>query len=113
MEESVGKLWDRLITHAARRNHSAVAVRLEEVMRPAGMMFRAFGGAPGVRLVGAPLRAHTARRSWLARIAGTDARAVFAACDTEVLRLPPAIDLFPHAELNRDLYIWLALARAR
>lgn len=112
MEESVGKLWDRLIVRAAHRRHAAATVRLEAVAGTAGMVFRAFGGAPGVRVVGAPLRAHGARRRWLARIAGTDARAALAACDAEALRLPPEIDYFPDAETNRDLYIWLAALAA-
>lgn len=112
MEESVGKLWDRLVTRAARRNHAEAAVRLEAVAGTAGIVFRAFGGAPGVRLVGAPLRAHGARRHWLARVAGTDTRAAFAACDAEALRLLAEIDYFPDAETNRDLYLWLAALAA-
>ena len=115
MEEHVGALWDRLITHAARRHgyYPAAAVTLAEIEKTAGLLFRAFGGDPGLRVAPAAENRHGARRRWLARLAGLDQRAALSCRDAETLQLPPELALLPRRELNRDLYLWLiALAAA-
>ena len=68
MEEQVGQLWDRLITRAASRRYPAAAVRLEDVSRTAGVLFRALGGDGGLRVEAANATGHGARRTWLQRI---------------------------------------------
>ncbi len=114
MEEAVGKLWHRLITRAAGVSHPAAVVRLREVERTAGVLFRALGGDPGLRVAAAPVDEHRARRSFIARVAGAGSHAALARMDAATLRLPPEIDAFPEHDLNRDLYLWLAaLAAAR
>ena len=50
MEEQIGQLWHRLVTRAARREYPEAAVRLSEVQQAAAMMFRALGGARGLRV---------------------------------------------------------------
>ncbi|ROR29494.1 nitric oxide reductase activation protein NorD [Inmirania thermothiophila] len=112
MEESVGLLWHRLITRAAGRGHPEAAVTLEAVRPVVGMLFRAAGGGGGVAVTAGAARRHGARRRLLERIAGSGERAELASVDAEALRLPPCIDLFPEAALNRDLYLWLAALAA-
>lgn len=112
MEEWVGSLWDRWITRAAATGFPAAAVALPQVEKTAGILFRAFGGDPGIRVGPAIVRRHEARRRWLARLAGTGERAALATLDRERLSLPPRIDLFADASLNRDLYLWLAALAA-
>ena len=51
MEEHVGSLWHRLITRAAQRHYPEAAVALTEIEKTAGLLFRAFGGDPGLRVV--------------------------------------------------------------
>ena len=112
MEETVGKIWHRLITRAAGVSYPAAAVRLKEVERTAGVFFRALGGDPGLRVAAATVDPHAARRGLIARIAGIGDRAAHARMDDVTLRLPPEIDAFPERTLNRDLYLWLAALAA-
>ena len=108
MEEHVGQLWDRLITRAASQRHPDAAVTLEQAKCSVGVMFRALGGDGGLRVEAANATAHGARRSWLQRIGGSNRKVELCWCDEQALRLPSVIDVFPYAELNRDLYLWLA-----
>jgi nitric oxide reductase NorD protein len=112
MEERVGQLWDRLIRHTARREFPQAAARLEDVVRPAGVLFRALGGDGGLRIAAATAAAHGARRRWRERIAGTNLRVELAWRDGEALYLPSTIAVFPQPALNRDLYLWLAALAA-
>jgi nitric oxide reductase NorD protein len=108
MEEQVGQLWDRLITRAASRRYPAAAVRLADVSRTAGVLFRALGGDGGLRVEAANATVHGARRGWLQRIAGIRHTVELSWRDDLALRLPAVIDCFPETALNRDLYLWLA-----
>lgn len=113
MEEFVGGLWHRFITRAAEPEYPAAAVTLAEVEAMAGVLFRALGGDPGLRVAAAGERAHGARRGWLQRLAGSGERVAQAARDSQTLTLPPRLAVFPDKALNRDLYLWLiALAAA-
>ena len=112
MEEWVGAFWDRWITQTARRDHPAAAVELKDIEKTLGVLFRALGGDPGLRVATAADSVHGARRRWLQRIAGTNERVAHAALDHETLRLPPRIAVLPTPTLNRDLYLWLAAQAA-
>ncbi|CAL95714.1 nitric oxide reductase activation protein NorD [Azoarcus olearius] len=113
MEEAVGKLWHRLVTRAAGGSHPEAAVTLKEVERRVGVVFRALGGDGGLRVAAATEDEHGARRSWLARVAGSGEKIARARLDENTLRLPAKIEVFADAGLNRDLYVWLgALAGA-
>ena len=107
MEEVVGGLWHRFITARADRRHPEAAVRLDDIERTAGTLFRALGGDGGLRIAAAAESEHGARRGWLSRLAGTDERVAHACRDDETLRLPPTLALFAERSLNRDLYLWL------
>ena len=112
MEEFIGKLWHQWVTKAAGGHYPEAAVKLVEVEKTAGILFRAFGGDPGLNVAAAPLAAHGARRRWLQRLAGSGERVANARRDAETLRLPAEITHFPSRELNRDLYLWLAALAA-
>ena len=107
MEELVGGIWDRVISRVARRDHPEAAVRLCDLEKMLGVLFRALGGDAGLRVAAAADRRHGARRRLLARIAGSGERSAAASLDFETLRLPPEIALFAERALNRDLYLWL------
>ena len=51
MEEWVGGIWDRWITKTARRDHPEAAVRLADMEKTLGVVFRALGGDAGLRPV--------------------------------------------------------------
>jgi nitric oxide reductase NorD protein len=113
MEEHVGALWHRLITRAAQRGYPEAAVVLTDIEKTAGLLFRAFGGDPGLRIAPASATRHGARRGWLARVAGWGEKVDLACRDQEILQLPAQWALWPRRELNHNLYLWLiALAAA-
>lgn len=112
MEEWVGGLWDRWISKAATRSYPDAAVNLPEMTKTLGVIFRALGGDPGLRIQNAVSTQHGGRRNWLERVAGTGFKAQVAGVDGASLRLPEQIALFPEAALNRELYLWLAALAA-
>ncbi|HEY3326331.1 MAG TPA: VWA domain-containing protein [Novimethylophilus sp.] len=112
MEEYVGGLWHKLVTHAADRRHAQAAVTLDEIGKTASIFFRALGGDPGLNLSATPATRHGARRRWLEWLAASGEKAELAWRDGETLRLPERIDLFPERDLNRDLYLWLVALSA-
>ena len=113
MEEWVGIQWHRFITRAADGRDNPGAVRLEEVQRSIGLMFRAGGGAQAVRFAPAnATRVHN-QRSFLQRVAGSGTHAYLGQWQPDVLSLPPAISVFGNAAQNRALYLWLAALAAQ
>jgi len=113
MEELVGVRWHRLITRLANDEHPEAAVTLESVQTRLGVVFRALGGDPGLRVAPATARTVRARRHWLHRVAGTGKRHQLAWRDAESVRVPERIALFPDPALNRDLYLWLVALASR
>ncbi|MGE5471246.1 MAG: VWA domain-containing protein [Bacteroidota bacterium] len=112
MEELIGKFWHRWVTRAAATDYPEAKLRLKEIERTLGIVFRALGGDPGLRVAPAIEHRHGARRRLMARIAGTDEKVAQARVDAATLRLPAEIAAFPEAALNRDLYLWLAALAA-
>ncbi len=112
LEEWVGAHWHRFITRHASGEFEAARVTLESMRRPLGMLFRALGGAPGVALEATPARRLLLRRTWLQRVAGTCEQAPVSWFNGDSLRLPESLAVYPQAELNRELYRWLALLAA-
>lgn len=109
MEEQVGAYWHRLITRSASRRHPESAVRLEEIQKTIGVLFRALGGDGGLKVEASYATDHFGQRTLLQKIAGSDKRVHSAWRDERALLLPPVIDLFADPQLNRDLYLWLAM----
>ena len=112
MEEYVGKLWHNWVTKTSGGHYPEAAVKLADIEKTAGILFRAFGGDPGLKVAAATAEQHGARRSWLQRLAGSGEKVAHARRDAETLRLPPEIAVFPDKALNRDLYLWLAALAA-
>src|SRR5574343_1515403 len=112
MEEFIGKLWHNWVTKAAGGHYPQAAVKLADVEKTAGILFRAFGGDPGLKVAAATAEQHGARRHWLQRLAGSEEKVAQARRDAETLRLPPEIAAFPEKSLNRDLYLWLSAIAA-
>ncbi|MCK6423688.1 MAG: VWA domain-containing protein [Burkholderiaceae bacterium] len=112
MEEWVGQQWHRFITRAAAREHAQAAVALPDMARAIGMLFRAGGGPGAVRLSSAAARRVGGTRGWLQRVAGSGTHAELPRLEAETLALPARIAVFPDAELNRALYLWLAALAA-
>ena len=75
-------------------------------------MFRAAGGDATLRIGAASDQAVGGARTWIARLAGNGERADLPVLDGEVVALPKSVSVFPDSDLNRDLFIWLALLAA-
>ncbi|TFH87705.1 VWA domain-containing protein [Billgrantia azerbaijanica] len=108
VEEFVGRHWHRWASSAASYpDHPQAAVRLDDLRTLLGVFFRTGGGEPGIE-VAAITRRNSSHRLSLRQRLGLDEEALDQARrDEEHLLLPPRIALFPEAELNRDLYLWL------
>jgi nitric oxide reductase NorD protein len=112
MEEQVGQIWHQLITRAATKTYPKAVVKLSEMSKVVGLLFRALGGDGGLRIEATMPRKHGAWRNWLQRLAGTDEKIELCWRNQEALYLPAEIDIFPTKRLNRDLYLWLAALAA-
>ncbi|PVE20566.1 protein norD [Microvirga sp. KLBC 81] len=109
LEETVGQLWHRLVGRAVTYpRHPEHGVSLDEVRGYLAVIFRGLGGEPGVQLAGTAARISSHRLNFRQRIGIAEERLEQPGRDRATLFLPPRIDLFPSATLNRSLYLWLA-----
>jgi nitric oxide reductase NorD protein len=109
MEEWVGKAWHKLITRTASREYPQARVNLEEMRKTLGIVLRALSGDAGLQIRQSSAVANGARRSLMQRLAGTGLKTSAAWRDADSLNLPDSIAIFPQRELNRELYLWLAV----
>jgi nitric oxide reductase NorD protein len=113
LEETVGRFWHRLVGDTASLPHHPQAAVTLTVMAPTlAVCFRGFGGEPGVRIVPARERAAGHRLNLRQRVGLGEERLTQALRTPDSLQLPAQIALFPEAELNRELYVWLAACMA-
>lgn len=112
MEEWIGGLWHRMVTHAAAGHYPDAAVYLSEIDKHLGILYRALGGDSGHQIASAVANRHQAARRWLPRLAGTDERIALACVEEGKLRLPASLDVFSDRAQNRALYLWLTALAA-
>ncbi len=112
-EETVGNIWHEMASDiGAGVTFPEAGVSLASVRPSLSVLFRALGGAAGVEL-GEVAETLVAHRQVLKRKLGTAAdREWVTRFDGEKLMLPPVIDVFPKAELNRAAYFWLTALAA-
>jgi nitric oxide reductase NorD protein len=113
VEEYVGLKWHEYITGKASTDHKDATVRLKDQGFEIGVLFRALGGASGLRIDVATPRDYYMRRTLLQKIAGTHEQVELAWRDQESLHLPEELSLFATAKLNKYLYLWLAALAAQ
>ena len=112
MEEMVGRWWHEALTRLTQPANVGATVRLPDVQKSIGLLFRSAGGAGSLRIAEAGVQRTGGPRPWLYRIAGSGERAALTVLEPDVLALPPVIAAFADPRLNRDLYLWLALLSA-
>lgn len=112
MEEHVGSWWHGFITRHAEQHFPEAAICLADIQQLLGIWFRALGGDGGLEIAGSDATLISSRRTLLQRMAGSNKKTELAWRDENALRLPPQIDYFPDAGLNRDLYLWLGALAA-
>ncbi|MFN4156753.1 MAG: nitric oxide reductase activation protein NorD [Paracoccaceae bacterium] len=112
-EETIGTLWHGMAQRLAPvAGYATHGVTLESVRPGVTLLFRALGGKPGVEVAASPATASRHRRGVGAQLAEARMLEHVAAFDGDALRLPPVIDTFPDAALNRAAYLWLAALAA-
>ncbi len=112
MEETIGALWDKLVTKIAYTGYPEAQVHLEQIAPLATVLFQALGGEAGLQIQASSARRHGAKLNWLQRIAGIGDRHEGTSRTEAELLLPSSIDYFPKRELNRELYLWLLILLA-
>ncbi|UEM06325.1 VWA domain-containing protein [Skermanella rosea] len=109
-EETVGQAWHRLVGGSGSyRRHADAAVELDGIRAGLGLMFRALGGAGGVRLAACGPAASGHRLGLLQRIGLGTEKVDMARFDGATLELPARIDCFPDRADNEALYEWLVV----
>ena len=112
-EETIGNLWHGVAQRLAPvAGYADSAVALEAVRPGVALLFRALGGAAGVEIAPCPATASRHRRGLGAQLAEARVMEHVATFDGTTLRLPPVMDAFPTADLNRVAYLWLAALAA-
>lgn len=112
-EETLGNLWHGVAQRLAPvAGFAAHAVALEAVRPSLTLLFRALGGNSGVEIAASPATASRHRRSVGAQLAEARVLEHVSAFDGWTLHLPPVIDAFPTAALNRAAFLWLAALAA-
>jgi nitric oxide reductase NorD protein len=112
MEEMVGRWWHNAVTRLAQQGSPEAAVHLKDVQKSIGILFRAAGGSSALRLAPASEQRVGGARNWLQKVAGSGSRADTARLEPDVLALPATLSVFEDKQLNRDLYLWLAIQSA-
>ena len=112
-EETMGNLWHGVAQRLAPvAGYAKSAVALESVRPSVLLLFRALGGAAGVEIAASPATASRHRRGIGALLAEAREMEHVATFDGITLRLPPVMDAFPTADLNRAGFLWLAALAA-
>jgi nitric oxide reductase NorD protein len=112
-EETVGKLWHAFASRLdADPVHDGARVPLSSVGGRLAVLFRGLGGDPAVELKAVAEETSHHRLSLMRRLGTWAETAPRASFDGAALRLPESLAVFPAAEANAALYIWLAAAAA-
>ncbi|MBO0611460.1 nitric oxide reductase activation protein NorD [Thiothrix fructosivorans] len=109
MEEWVGKVWHKWVTHSVNYDYPQARVNLDEMRKTLGIVLRALSGDASLQIRQSVDVASDAPRSLMQRIAGTGLKTSAAWRDADSLNLPDSIAIFPQRELNREMYLWLTV----
>lgn len=111
-EETVGNIWhDYASARGAAPAFPKAAVTLEAMRSSAGLLIHALG-REGVAVSEASVAPSRHRLTLARQLGNAQEMLPRAGFDGEKLSLPPQIDAFPDAALNRAAYLWLAAQAA-
>ncbi len=112
-EETVGKLWHAFASRLDGSSvHEGARVLLSQVGGRLAVFFRAIGGDAAVEIKPVAAEVSHHRLSLLRRLGTWADEVPRASFDGAALRLPESLAVFPAAEANAALYLWLAAAAA-
>lgn len=112
-EETVGNLWHEMASGiGAGVTFPEAGVALAQVRPSLAVLFRALGGKPGVELAEAAPTLVQHRQVTHRKLGAERDRQCIARYDGEKLVLPPVMEVFPEAALNRAAFFWLTALAA-
>lgn len=112
-EETVGNLWHDMASGIGTGvTYPEASVTLASVRPSLAVLFRALGGAPGVELAEAAPSLVQHRQVMRRKLGAERDREWVARFDGERLALPPVMETFPDADLNRAAFFWLTALAA-
>src|SRR5690606_32133609 len=85
----------------------AAQIHLDDEGPRLAMVFRALSGDPGLTIKASTERSINTWRPLAHRLAGTGRRHALAWRETDALRVPESLAVFPDKRMNRDLCLWL------
>jgi nitric oxide reductase NorD protein len=114
-EEAVGNIWHDYVTKVgAQPSFPEVAVQLSDIRPSLVLLFRALGGDGSVEIGETPAVRSNHRQSVTRKLGNRGELLFLPRFDGERLGLPPVMEVFPEAAMNRAAYFWLiALAATR
>src|SRR5215468_3964380 len=108
-EEMIGHYWHRLVgSSGSYRRHPEAAVLLERMRMRVVLLFRACGGDAAIRIVACAATSSGHRLNFRQAVGLATEMLERPALDSDSLRLPAAIDVFPDVRDNEATYEWLA-----
>ncbi len=107
MEEYVGKIWHRAISKFSDHRFPEATIYLSDISDRLALQFHALGGHASVQIMPTQRTLWSAKPSFLARFANVGDKTELAWKDSESIRLPSEIAVYPTKALNQKLYLWL------
>ena len=108
-EETIGKIWHKWASRFdAPEAYEGARVDLSQIGGRLAVFFRGIGGGASVEIKPAADEISHHRLSALRRLGSFADTAPRASFDGAALRLPASLAVFPAAEANGALYLWLA-----
>lgn len=112
-EETIGKLWHAYASRLdAPSVYDGARVDLHQVGGRLAVFFHGLGGDPAVEIKATSDETSHHRLSFRRFFGTPSENTPRASFDGEALRLPQSLAVFPAAEANAALYLWLAAAAA-
>lgn len=112
-EETIGKIWHDLATHAAAPvQFEDATVELSALTKRLAVFFRGLGGHHSVDIRPVAPEISHQRLSLRQKLGHEQLAVARASFDGEVLRLPEKIAFFPDQNANAALYVWLTASAA-
>ncbi len=113
MEELVGELWHKFITHRVCHEFEDSTVYLTDLAYQLPLYYRAMGGNCGISLEASDKRRFNIQRNWTQKLAGSHLKFSVFWQNDQHLHLPASIRIFPDKHLNELLYFWQVAVAAK
>jgi len=108
MEEQIGELWHKILYKVTDQTFPQAKVELGDIKGRLLIYLRALNKDNGLSIELADKRKHANQRNWIQKMAGNNRYITACWRNEDSLYLPAEIAFYEDAQLNKDLYFWLA-----